>query len=836
MKNFTLKRSVLALIAALAMVLPSEAAVESVADLFGTYKFTSTMTVTEAGQSLKDKFSAECEVVITSDTYGVYDGEIRGLAGSTKDYQKINGIDTKANTIKITNPNGNGLWDGGLYMSNTDGIYPFGGAYNDILYTFDPQTKTITLPDFTLVTCDHPNSKATVIATFTNAKLTLVQSENVEVADLSGDWHFTAGNGTYDTMEGSTYPKEFDMTLTATDDSKKAYSMVFSLAGFEPLTLQAKFDGVTLTIPFDNTYLDNTNKIRFCTTYGAARQGDITFNMINESTLSLTSGITFCQDSISVENKGGYMQWYMSGSAKKQGGEEVKTTWDGVYKVKVGSTYVNNEAYPVPTEFDMEVKYFEDWGIYLITKFMGNDVSGLNNGGINFYPSEDDPNTAEIKTGGFLQTIEAGKKYLCLKDMNLSNGNLVVTRQEDGSYKISDFSVTYMEYDENYTQSHSLATFCQTVTATKEDVKEEEPFNWVNKFTVKANVTAYDGNTYPETFEMEVQYFENWGMYLVTKFWGNDVTGLNQGGIVFTPSTDDPKKAEMKTDALIGTIEAGSKYYKMLDQNAQPLPLTLTVNEDGTVSITSFCVSIYDWNTKQAQPVALYTNVVASVGAAVEPEPEPEPFNWTGTFAVKAEKVSIYNDAYTYPKEFDMEVVYYEASDMYLVTKFCGRDVAGVNYGGILLTPSADDPNKAELKTGVYLQTIEGGKTYLMLHDMNMGTSNLTLTVKEDGTISISDFCVSLADYVTNETKVAALYSGVTAAAGSTGIDAVQGTSSSLRVADGTIYVDGDAQNVEVYDFSGRKMFGNVTKQVSGLSKGMYLVKVAGKVVKVAIK
>ena len=35
MKNFTLKRSVLALIAALAMVLPSEAAVESVADLFG---------------------------------------------------------------------------------------------------------------------------------------------------------------------------------------------------------------------------------------------------------------------------------------------------------------------------------------------------------------------------------------------------------------------------------------------------------------------------------------------------------------------------------------------------------------------------------------------------------------------------------------------------------------------------------------------------------------------------------------------------------------------------------------------------------------------------------
>ena len=166
MKKCTLIKWTFALVAALFAVIPANAAVESVADLFGTYKFTSTMTVTEAGQSFKDYFKGECEVVITADSYNIYDGEIQGLAGSTLDFQKINGIDTAKKTIKITNPNGNGLWEGGLYMSNAEGIYPFSGNYSGIEYTYDDATKTITLPDFTLVTCDHSVPSATIIASF----------------------------------------------------------------------------------------------------------------------------------------------------------------------------------------------------------------------------------------------------------------------------------------------------------------------------------------------------------------------------------------------------------------------------------------------------------------------------------------------------------------------------------------------------------------------------------------------------------------------------------------------------------------------------------------------
>ena len=215
MKKTTLMKSALALIAAFMLALPARAQVASAADLFGTYKFTADVNVTDAGQALKDHFKSECDVVITKCSQNIYDGEIQGLAGAAN-LQKIYSVDTEKNVIIIRNPNSPAPWGGGLYMANAEGAYPFAqdNQDSDIEYPFDPATKTITLPNFTLVTCDNANSTATIAASFTNAKLTLVQSESIEVTDLSGDWHFTAGKGTYDVMEGSTLPTEWDMTLT----------------------------------------------------------------------------------------------------------------------------------------------------------------------------------------------------------------------------------------------------------------------------------------------------------------------------------------------------------------------------------------------------------------------------------------------------------------------------------------------------------------------------------------------------------------------------------------------------------------------------------------------
>ena len=849
MKKTTLMKSVLTLIAVVLSVLPGRAQVTSMADLYGTYTFTADVNVTDAGQSLTDHFKKECEVVITKCSWGVYDGEIQGLAGATA-AQSVNGIDLTANTIKITNPNGNGLWGGGLYMSNTEGVYPFSGGYSDILYTFDPATKTITLPDFTLVTCDHSVPSATIMATFKNAKLTLVKSENIDVVDLSGDWHFTAGKGTYDTMEGSTLPTEFDMTITASDDSKKNYDINLTLGDYAPLALTATFDGVILTIPFNETYFDVENKIGIVNMYGEKRPGIITFNMLNENLLSLTSGMTIAQDSISVDVKGGYMQWYTNGTAKKQGAEEVATTWDGTYTVKAGSIYKANTNYEYPETFQMVVVYNADNDMYLITNFMGEDVATANYGGIMLTPSADEPNKAEIKTGGFLRTIERGAQYLCLKDLNLSDGTIILTRLEDGTYTIGDFSVSYMTYNDDYSQNHQLAAFYQTVTAEK--APAAKPFTWANTFAVKVGgVDVYkeiEGYTYPTEFEMEVTYYEDNDLYLVTKFLGEDVSTLNYGGIRLTISADDPNKAELTTtNAYLKTLVRSESYLALKDQNLSSSPITLTHNGDGTLTIDNFCVSYMTYDeswTQQHAVAALYKDVTATI-AEEEEKPLPTEFTWADVFTVKTTNVDVYKEieGYTYPTEFEMEVSYNADYDLYLVTKFLGEDVSTLNYGGIRLTISADDPNKAELTTtNAYLKTIVQSESYLALKDMNLSSSPITLTHNGDGTLTIDNFCVSYMTYDESwnqQHAVAALYKGVTASGSFAlvGVEEVE-TASALNIwsANGTIYVGGEAQNITVYDMSGRTVFSGVASQVNGLNKGLYIVKAENTVAKVAVK
>jgi hypothetical protein len=454
--------------AALLFTVSANAAVESMADLFGKYKFTATVNVTDAGQSYTEHFKSECDVTIAKCSMGIYDGEIVGLAGAEGAPQSISGFDLTAKTIKIGNPNGGGntpVWSGGVYMSNAEGVYPFAGNFNDILYTFDPETKTITLPDFTMVSVNHGAMTAIVLATFTNAKLTLVESESIDVTDLSGDWHFTAGKGTYDVMENSTLPTEWDMTLTAKDDSKKNYDLSLKLGEFAPLALTAKFDGVTLTIPFNETsYFDFENKIGIVNMYGVARPGEITFNMVNENQLSLTSGMTIAQDSISPEVPGGYMQWYMSGSAKRDGADAPAFTWPGTYTLKSGSFNVFDGGSDFAAESELVVEYNAEWGIYLVTKFLGYDVVNINYGGIDFEPSATDPLASSI----LLQSAYGGSMYIKsvegvfykLVDEQGGATALELKSNGDGTFSLSPFFVVKGEYGKETTY---VAGFSQNV-------------------------------------------------------------------------------------------------------------------------------------------------------------------------------------------------------------------------------------------------------------------------------------------------------------------------------------------------------------------------------------
>ena len=592
------------------LAMPATAQVASVADLFGKYKFTADVETLD--NSYTGKFSGDCEVTIGKDQYNIYDGVIYGFAGLSGRIV-INSINEKQDkAIFISSPN-TGLGAEGLYMSDIKGeMNIFTGdstQYGDLNFAFDPITKNFTLPDFSLVTKDGSQKVDAIVAKFTNAKLTLLEAEAIEVADLSGKWHYTAGKGTYDTMEGSTLPLEWDMTLTATNETNSAYDISLVLGDFDPLALTAKFDGAKLVIPFDSIFFDTTNRISLWDPYGGRYKGDVEFNLVNENTMTL-SMMYIRQDSISPEVKGGALQYYMNGLAKRQGAEEVATTWDGTYKVKGTLAHVAIKDYDYPTEFDVKVVYNEAADMYLITEFMGNDVTALNYGGIRLTPSADDPNKAEIATGKYLQTIVSGESYLCLKDMNLGDSPLTLTRKEDGTYEISDFSVSYMTYDEanNWAPKHALAAFYQEVTAEKEAVEE---FSWATTFTVKVPyVTVCNKDyTFPSEFEVEVQYMEEWGIYLVTKFLGNDVTALNNGGIGFSVSAEDPNKAVISAgNRYLQSIVAGQSYLCLKDKALGSSALTLTHNEDGTITISDFCISLmtYEEAYNQGHTLAAY--------------------------------------------------------------------------------------------------------------------------------------------------------------------------------------------------------------------------------------
>lgn len=156
---------------------PAVAQVSSVADLYGTYKFTATIEFVD--NSYADQLLGDCEVVISEDAN--YSGKIVGFAGSSNQ-MNINAISTETTQIKVTNPNNPQLWNN-MFLANENGDNPYGvwegttqtvASYGPIYFTYDPATKEITVPDFTVVTLEsYTAASGTIVAKFTNVKMTL---------------------------------------------------------------------------------------------------------------------------------------------------------------------------------------------------------------------------------------------------------------------------------------------------------------------------------------------------------------------------------------------------------------------------------------------------------------------------------------------------------------------------------------------------------------------------------------------------------------------------------------------------------------------------------------
>lgn len=768
--------------------------------LFGKWQFTADVEFTDAAtQANKETLSGNCEAVISADEN--YIAKIVGFAGSSVQ-QNINAIGAKGgqDMVKVLNLNNPQLWSD-LLLANENGDNPYGvyadgewkvQSYGPVYYNVYATDGLITIPDFTVVkVTDYQAEKATIIAKYTNVKMTLVEAETVEVTDISGEYQFEAGKSAYSTMEGSVIPKEFAVTFVKKSDDNRTYDATIAIEGYNAVTLPASYNGVSVVLEYDNTYLDEANGIRFAPMYGDATAGEIEFMSQSETAFSLYSGFAFASDAIvkasdgvtdSLVVNGNYHQWYMDGTLKLPT-EAPAFDWAGVYTVKTtgeDGLYVDDAAgFDWPTEFQIEVEYNEAWGLYLVTKVFGLDVVGLNYGGLDFTPAEDGK-SVDISTGN-LYTVKPGEVYLALRDMNMSTEAIEMVVNEDGTMTIAGLSIVTVI---SGVETPTLNAFYSNLLVTKEAAEPEAPaFSWAGQHTVKAGkVDAYDGNEYPAEFTMTVV---DYGDYmLVTEFLGNDIAGINYGGIMFTVAADG-KSAEMATGGYVGGKYP--TYLAIYDMNAQENPILFTLNEDGSVTVDNFFVKSVDYNTDESTPAAYFQNVTIPAAPSVEPE-APEAFDWLGTWEVTVGSQVSY-DGKTYPKTFYMTIEHNEAWGMTLITQFMSKDVAGVNYGGILLT-IAEDNKSAEMEVGV----VAGGSypDYLKIYDMN-GTTDypIILTANEDGTISFEDFFLATYNWDTTTLTPAVFCQEVTATKCPTGIEEVKGEDGKVKA---------------VFDMQGRKV------------------------------
>lgn len=614
------------------------AQVSTIADFFGKYRFTATMELFDS--SYAGQLSDDCDVVIEEDAN--YIAKIVGFAGS-QNQQNINAISTEKEMLKVTNPNTPQLWNG-LYLANENGDYPYGiydstagewtvESYGPVYYTYDPDTRLIEVPDFTVVTCDHANSAATVVAKFTNVKLTLVELYNIEIADISGEWNFKAGSGTWDTMEKSVIPTEFAISLVKSGDNNKNYNATMTINGYNPFTFAATFDGNSLVLPYDNLYLDEENGIRFAPMYGSATSGNIEFKSTSEDKFSLYSGFSFASDTIgkasdeitdSLYVNAKYHQWYTAGVLSRPS-EAPAFSWEGTFNVKVSDAsqdvIIADAASGVewPAEFQMVVQYWEVIDAYYVTNLFGLDLYNLNSGGLPLVPGEDGKSATITLNGGnygvALLKSNGDGTYLALTNQNgVNTAPVTLTLNEDGTVTIEPVFV--QNYDFSTYSFTTPVVFYQNMTAEKEGAEEPAAFDWSGTYALTSTVETDDAATYPSSFYVTVTYNETYDMYLLTELMGIDITSINYGGLLLSPS-EDGKSATLNT-GYIQWIEAGSIALKLRDVNGTTSPIELTLNDDGTVSASGFSVVAGAYGDESMNlTYALYSDVVLEKGGTV---------------------------------------------------------------------------------------------------------------------------------------------------------------------------------------------------------------------------
>ena len=602
------------------LAMPATAQVASVTEFYGKWQFTADIDV--KNQDYANLFSSSCEVVITKGDNG-NPAKMTGFAGSTATLS-INSFDAATQTLLLLNPNTPQLWSP-LNMADADGKYPYGTAagsyrdtYSSINFTYDAATKVLTYPDFTAVTVDHKAESAEIMVKVSNIKMTLIEAEEVVIPEIAGEWTYTP----YYTRNDSTCFTTFKMILAAQDDTNTKWNATFVMDGVEEFTLPGTFDGVNLDIPFENLYIDKEKSIRFGipATSDApdnvfVKSGKFSFAYSTKTMMWQNDRIVIRQDS--TEMKEGVetpvapmVQQLWGGWIERE--DPNAYDWAGVYNVNVYDLedLELGDGIDFPKSFEMVIENVQ--GTYSIKKFLGyeNTVMSLT-------PSEDGKSaTIDLSNAycylQFIGEVKDGENtdyaYHVLTDANGQPTTLNIRINDDGSLSFGDFSVSHKLY---YGNSYTPLALLSGVSATK---AEAPKFAWIGDYTLTTGQLDkyYQGDDveFPETFDVNIAYFDGsqYGMdsyYYISTFMNKNIGSTP----IKLTIAEDGWSADMATGGMCGAIVGGETYYKIYDMNASANPITITGNEDGTISIPSFFIKVLNYNDNSEAAGAWYQNV-----------------------------------------------------------------------------------------------------------------------------------------------------------------------------------------------------------------------------------
>ncbi|MCQ2075544.1 MAG: hypothetical protein MJZ20_00695 [Bacteroidaceae bacterium] len=627
------------LIVTLFLTTSASAQIQSVTELFGTWKFTADVQYND--DNYKSKILAESEVIIVKDPYGQFAAEIDGLCGVENSYQQVSKLvanEEGQQTLKITNPNGGNFdaWGNlGLWMTEVDGRNPFGATgYGSQYYVVSNDGKEITLPDFSFVSVsDWSAEYGTIVATVKNAKLTLIAKEEIDIKDLSGEYDFNVTQ-TYDYGVIENWPTSLKMNIVKKDDTNKNYSVTWVWEEFAPITFDGTFDGDALTLPYSKQVIAY-DSIYLAPSYGDTLDGNIVFNLAGDN-LSLSTGCSFAvphyiEGSTELDSLS-YIFWYGSGVAKLPK-EKPSFTYDGKYKATAVVAHDLSEG-KTPVSGPIEIMHDENYDMYLITNFLGYDTYYLNSGGIEFKPDPEDPLKGTIDlTYNYLQFLEetaADYKYYVLLDGNLSNGPIKVTFSEDGTMKLGEFCIgtsTFMG-----TEPNALVTWYTSLTAVPNNPAPED---WIGDHEVTPISFAYvaDGFNVPTAKTFKVSYNDMWSMYMIDELFGYDVFSMNQGGIELKPDEKDPHKATIILEAAYNLLDFNVETLNAIalyDVNMKTTSIEATLNNDGTITLGDFSIAEGPWGGEPTSLLAS-TNALTSINDLKAKNQEGKTYNLMGS-------------------------------------------------------------------------------------------------------------------------------------------------------------------------------------------------------------